>query len=48
MTLWMVWAARDMVNLIDFKELPEFPGTVAWLIVASQHEWSSKFGEKHP
>ena len=31
---WMVWAASDVVNLIELKELLEFPGTVAWSIAA--------------
>ena len=43
----MVWAAGDVVNLIELKELLEFPGTLAWSIVTSQHEWSSKFCENH-
>ena len=43
----MVWAAGDMLHLVEFKELLEFLGTVARSIVTPQHEWLSKFCENH-
>ena len=45
--LWMMWAAHDVVHLIELKELLELLGTVARSIVASQHEWSAKFSKDH-
>ena len=44
----MVWAGGGMVNLVEFKELLEFPGTVTWPIVTPKYEWSSKNCENHP
>ena len=29
----MMWAAGDMVNFVEFKEVMELPGSVAWTIV---------------
>ena len=40
-----MWAAGDMVNLIETQEVVELPGTVARSIVRSQNEWSAKFSE---
>ena len=33
--LWMVWAAGDMVYLIEIQEVMKFPGTVTRSIVQS-------------
>ena len=44
---WMMWAAHDMVHLIELKELLELLETVARSIVASQHEWLAKFSKDH-
>ena len=33
--LWMVWAAGDMVHLIEIQEVVELPGTVTRSIVQS-------------
>ena len=33
--LWMVWAAGDMVYLIEIQEVMKFPGTVTRSIVRS-------------
>ena len=43
----MVWAACGVVNLVEFKELLEFPGTVTQPIVTPEYEWSSKLCEDH-
>ena len=43
----MMWAARDMVNLVEFKEVVELPGSVAWAIVTFQYKWTSKLYEDH-
>ena len=34
-TLWMVWAAGDVVYLIEIQEVVELPGTVTRSIVRS-------------
>ena len=46
--LQMVWAAGGMVNLVEFKELLKFPGTVAQLILTPEYELLSKLCENHP
>ena len=33
--LWMVWAAGDVVHLLEIQEIVEFPGTVTRSIVQS-------------
>ena len=43
----MMWAAHDMVHLIELKELLELLGTVAQSIITSQHEWLAKFSKDH-
>ena len=43
--LWIVWAAGDVVNLIETQEVVELPGTVARSVVRSQNEQSAKFSE---
>ena len=45
--LWMMWAAGDMVNFVEFKEVMELPGSIAWAIVTFQYEWMSKLSKDH-
>ena len=43
--LQMVWAAGDVVHLVEFKEVMELPGSVTWAIVTFQYKWMSKLSK---
>ena len=45
--LWVMWAACNVVNLVELHEVVELPGTVAWAIVTLEYEWMSRFCEDH-
>ena len=47
LALWMMWAASNMVNFVEFKEVVELPGSVAQTIVTFQHKWASKLSKDH-
>ena len=45
--LWMIWAFHDIVYFVEFKEVMELPGSVAWAIITFQHKWVTKLSKDH-